>query len=97
MTTISPSAQLVEVEAAIDTIASRRGSLGAKMNRMENSVSIMQAQIQNLTAAESQIRDADMALEIANLTKFQILSQVGTAAMAQANAVPQGVLSLLGG
>ena len=66
------------------------------MNRMENSVSIMQSQIQNLTAAESQIRDADMATEIANLTKFQILAQVGTAAMAQANAVPQGILSLLG-
>jgi flagellin len=96
MTTIAPADQLVEVEAAIDTIATRRGTLGAKMNRLENSVSIMQAQIQNLTAAESQIRDADMATEIANLTKFQILSQVGTAAMAQANAVPQGVLSLLG-
>jgi flagellin len=92
----SATAMLTQVEAAIDTVASRRGTLGAKMNRMENSVSIMQSQIQNLTAAESQIRDADMATEIANLTKFQILSQVGTAAMAQANAVPQGVLSLLG-
>jgi len=65
------------------------------MNRLENSVGVMQAQIQNLTAAESQIRDADMATEIANLTKYQILAQVGNAAMAQANAVPQGVLSLL--
>ncbi|MFB3901896.1 MAG: flagellin [Acidobacteriota bacterium] len=92
----SPAAQLVEVEAAIDKVAETRGSLGARMNRLENSVSIMQAQIQNLTAAESQIRDADMAAEIANLTKFQILSQVGTAAMAQANSVPQGILSLLG-
>ncbi len=54
----------------------------------------MQSQVQNLTAAESQIRDADFASEIANLTKFQILSQVGVAAMAQANAVPQSVLSL---
>jgi len=86
---------LTQVEAAIDTIASRRGTVGAKMNRLENSVGVMQAQIQNLTAAESQIRDADMATEIANLTKYQILAQVGNAAMAQANAVPQGVLSLL--
>ena len=85
---------LGEVEAAIDTVASRRGSLGASMNRLENAVSVMQSQVQNLTAAESQIRDADFASEIANLTKFQILSQVGVAAMAQANAVPQSVLSL---
>ncbi|MFB3901895.1 MAG: flagellin [Acidobacteriota bacterium] len=90
------TAMLTEVEAAIDDVATRRGRLGARMNRLENSVSIMQAQIQNLTAAESQIRDADMAEEIANLTKFQILSQVGTAAMAQANSVPQSILSLLG-
>ena len=89
------TSQLTEVEVAIDTIATRRGTLGAKMNRLENAVSIMQSQVQNLTAAESQIRDADMATEIANLTKFQILAQVGTAAMAQANAVPQGILSLL--
>ncbi len=85
---------LGEVEAAIDTVAGRRGSLGASMNRLENAVSVMQSQVQNLTAAESQIRDADFAAEIANLTKFQILSQVGVAAMAQANAVPQSVLSL---
>ena len=85
---------LGEVEAAIDTVASRRGSLGASMNRLENAVSVMQSQVQNLTAAESQIRDADFASEIANLTKYQILSQVGVAAMAQANAVPQSVLSL---
>ncbi len=89
------TAMLEDVKDAIDTVAGKRGDLGAVMNRLENSVSIMQAQIQNLTAAESQIRDADMAFEIANLTKYQILSQVGLAAMAQANAVPQGVLSLL--
>ena len=88
------TSMLAQVEAAIDTVASRRGSLGASMDRLENAVSVMQSQVQNLTAAESQIRDADFASEIANLTKFQILSQVGVAAMAQANAVPQSVLSL---
>jgi flagellin len=91
----SAAAMLTEVATAIDTVAAKRGNLGAKMNRMDNAVSIMQAQLQNLTAAESQIRDADMAEEVANLTRFQILSQVGLAAMAQANAVPQGVLALL--
>lgn len=91
----SAAAMLTEVATAIDTVAAKRGNLGAKMNRLDNAVSIMQAQLQNLTAAESQIRDADMAEEVANLTRFQILSQVGLAAMAQANAVPQGVLALL--
>ena len=92
--TNTATVMLGEIEAAIDEVASRRGSLGASMNRLENAVSVMQSQVQNLTAAESQIRDADFASEIANLTKFQILSQVGVAAMAQANAVPQSVLSL---
>ncbi len=92
--TDSATSMLTEVEAAIDLVAASRGRLGASMNRLENAVSVMQSQVQNLTASESQIRDADFAAEIANLTKFQILSQVGVAAMAQANAVPQGVLSL---
>ncbi len=87
--------QLNDVSNAINSVAEWRGSLGASMNRLENSVSVMQSQIQNLTAAESQIRDADMAAEVANMTKFQILSQVGLASMAQANATSQGVLSLL--
>lgn len=91
----SAAAMLTEIATAIDAVAAKRGTLGAKMNRLDNAVSIMQAQLQNLTAAESQIRDADMAEEVANLTRFQILSQVGLASMAQANAVPQGVLALL--
>jgi|SRR5690606_5582440 len=90
------TSMLSEIQSAIDAISTRRGTIGAKMNRLENSVAIMQSQIQNLTAAESQIRDANMAEEVANLTKFQILSQVSLSAMAQANAVPQGVLALLG-
>jgi flagellin len=91
----SAATMLTEIATAIDTVAAKRGTLGAKMNRLDNAVSIMQAQLQNLTAAESQIRDANMAEEVANLTRFQILSQVGLASMAQANAVPQGVLALL--
>ena len=64
------------------------------MNRLENPVSVMQSWVQNLIVAESPIRGADCASEIANLTKFQILSQGGMPGMAQANAVPQIVLSL---
>ena len=93
--TASAGLMLTEIAAAIDTVAAKRGDLGAKMNRLDNAVNIMGAQLQNLTAAESQIRDANMAEEVANLTRYQILSQVGLAAMAQANAVPQGVLALL--
>jgi flagellin len=93
--TASAGLMLTEIATAIDTVAAKRGDLGAKMNRMDNAVNIMGAQLQNLTAAESQIRDANMAEEVANLTRYQILSQVGLAAMAQANAVPQGVLALL--
>jgi flagellin len=89
------TAMLNDVNSAISSVATTRGSLGASLNRLENSVSIMQSQIQNLTAAESQIRDADMAAEVANMTKYQILSQVGLASMAQANTTSQGVLSLL--
>ena len=94
-TSANAATMLNEVNSAITTVAGKRGTLGASMNRLENSVSVMQSQIQNLTAAESQIRDADMAAEVANMTKFQILSQVGLASMAQANATSQGVLSLL--
>jgi flagellin len=90
----SPVALLAEVATAIDTVASERGTIGSAINRLENAVGVMQAQVQNLTAAESQIRDANMAEEIANMTKFQILSQTGIAALAQANAQSQSVLAL---
>ncbi len=86
---------LGQVEAAIDTVAQRRGTLGSKINRLENTVGVISAQVQNLTAAESQIRDANIAEEVANLTRFQILSQSGISALAQANASQQSVLSLL--
>jgi flagellin len=90
----SPGALLAQVATAIDTVASERGTIGSAINRLENAVAVMQAQVQNLTAAESQIRDANMAEEIANMTKFQILSQTGIAALAQANAQSQSVLAL---
>ncbi len=85
---------LVEVEKAIDTVASRRGTLGSKVNRLQIAINVIQGQVQNLTSAESQIRDANIAEEVANLTKFQILTQTGLASLAQANAAAQGVLAL---
>ncbi len=94
-TTSAARGLLSQVELAIDTVALKRGTIGAKINRLENAVGVIQAQVQNLTAAESQIRDANIAEEVANLTKFQILSQSGIAALAQANQASQSVLSLL--
>lgn len=87
-------AELNLIRAAIDDIASRRGDLGAVRNRLDGTVSVVSVQTQNLAAAESQIRDADLAGEIVNLTKFQVLTQTGLAALAQANATAQSVLSL---
>ncbi|MBZ5637274.1 MAG: flagellin [Acidobacteriia bacterium] len=83
------------VRAAIDDIASRRGQLGAALNRLDATVSVVGTQAQNLSAAESQIRDADVAGEIVNLTKWQVLNQTGLSALAQANTSAQSVLTLL--
>ena len=67
------------------------------MNRLQSAVAVLQTQSQNTLAAESNIRDANMALEVSNLTKFQILAQSGIAALAQANSNSQLVLNLLRG
>lgn len=84
------------LRSAIDDISDRRGDLGAALNRLEATVSVVSVQAQNLQAAESQIRDADIASEIVQLTKFQVLNQTGLSALAQANISSQSVLSLLG-
>ena len=89
------AAELDLIRGAIDDIASRRGDLGAVRNRLENTINVVSVQAQNLTAAESQIRDADIANEIVNLTKFQVLNQTGLSSLAQANQTSQSVLSLL--
>jgi len=82
-------------ENAIDTITSERGKLGAVQNRLESTVRNLANVIENQSAARSRIRDADFASETANLTRTQILQQAGSAMLAQANALPQNVLSLL--
>jgi flagellin len=71
--------------------------LGAYQNRFTSAISNIQTTAENLTSSRSRIQDADFAAETANLTRAQILQQAGTAIVAQANAVPQNVLSLLRG
>ncbi len=83
------------LQTAIASISSWRGSLGAQQNRLVNAVGIIQVQALNIKAAESAITDANMAEEIVNMTKWQILMQSGMSSLAQANASSQMVLQLL--
>jgi len=83
------------IDAAIDNVSAERASLGAVQNRLQYSLDNVGIYQENLVSAESRIRDVDMAAETVNLTKNQILSQAGTAMLAQANQAGQGVLSLL--
>lgn len=85
---------LQALQGAIASVSRWRGVLGAQQNRLINSVAIIQVQAQNLQAAESVIMDANMAEEVVNMTKFQILLQSGMSSLAQANASAQLVLQL---
>jgi flagellin len=84
------------VDAAIAAVSTSRGSLGSVQNRFESTIRNLQVTTENLSASESRIRDTDMASEMVNFTKSQILQQAGTAMLGQANAIPQSVLRLLG-
>lgn len=84
-------------DAAISQINSQRAKFGALQNRFSATISNLETAVENLSASRSRIRDADFAVETAALTRSQILQQAGTAMLAQANAVPQNVLSLLQG
>ena len=88
-------AELVRIQDAIGIVAAKRGDLGASYNRLEHTIEVISVQAESLKASESQIRDADMAKEIVKLTKYQVLSQSGMAALGQANSASQSVLSLL--
>jgi flagellin len=88
-------AALTEVTTAIGAIAAQRGAIGADINRLDSASAVIKNQVQNLSAAEDGIRAADIAQEVANMTKFNILNQTGIAALSQANQMQQGVLSLL--
>ena len=89
------AAAIAVIDTAIANTSTVRSTLGATQNRLEHVVNNLSVAVENLTASESRIRDTDMAMEMANFTKHQILSQAGTAMLAQANAVPQNVLTLL--
>ena len=95
-TQTSADAAITTLDAAIETVSGQRADLGAIQNRLEHTIANLGVAIENLQAAESRIRDVDMALEMANFTRNQILLQSGTAMLAQANAMPQAVLQLLG-
>ena len=83
------------IDAAIENISSLRGSFGAVQNRLEHTLNNLATYQENLTASESRIRDVDMASEMVEFSKNQILQQAGTSMLAQANQAPQAVLSLL--
>ena len=89
------TATLGDIDKAIDGVSSARAGFGAVQNRLEHSLNVASSSVANLTAAESRIRDVDMAEEMVKLTKAQILQQAGTAMLSQANQAPQSVLQLL--
>jgi flagellin len=89
------SAAIASLDVAIGAITTQRANLGAIQNRLEQTINRLGVTSENLQAAESRIRDADMAAEMISFTKNQILQQSGMAMLSQANAAPQSVLSLL--
>jgi flagellin len=89
-------ASIKAVDRAINQVSAQRAYLGAVQNRLEDKINNLNTSSENLTSAESQIRDVDMAKEMTTFTNANILSQASTAMLAQANSLPQSVLSLIG-
>ncbi len=96
LTSAASSTAIGNITSAIESLSASRGNVGAKSARLSTIVNSLGITSENIVAADSQIRDADIATEVVNLTKFQILSQSGVSALAQANQSAQSVLSLLG-
>jgi flagellin len=90
------SAAIDSIDKAIKSVSTTRADLGAIQNRFEHTINNLNVAVENLSASESRIRDTDMAQEMTNFTRTQILTQAGTAMLAQANQAPQGILKLLG-
>ena len=93
---LGASTSLSNIETAIKNTSTERAKLGALQNRLEYTSNNLGTTVENLTASESRIRDTDMAREMVNLVKNNILLQASQSMLAQANSQPQGVLSLLG-
>lgn len=94
-TNANANSAITKIDAAISRVSSERSKLGAIQNRLEHTINNLGTAAENLTAAESRIRDVDMAKEMMEFTKSNILSQAAQAMLAQANQQPQGVLQLL--
>lgn len=88
-------AALDALDTAINSVSSQRGDLGSYMNRLQSTINNLQVAVENTSAAESRIRDVDVASETAAMTRSQVLVQAGTSILAQANQTPQAALSLL--
>ena len=95
-TTAAERSSLSELDGALSEVDALRSDLGAIQNRLESAIENLGTTETNLSAARSRIEDADYAVEVANMTRAQILQQAGTSVLAQANQIPQNVLSLLG-
>ena len=95
--TVGGAYDLDEIDQAITAVSAQRATFGAVQNRLEHTLANLSTYHENVMASESRIRDVDMAAEMVNFTKLQILQQSGTAMLAQANQSPQSVLSLLRG
>jgi flagellin len=90
------NAAITTIDAALNTVTSTRANIGASINRFEQTISNLRVTVESLQTSRSLVQDADFAAETAALTRLQILQQSGTAVLAQANAIPRSVLSLLG-
>jgi len=93
--TSNGTSSITSIDAAIANLGLVQGSVGAGENKLQYASNLAQSQISSYSAAESQIRDADVAAQAANLTKAQVLVQTSVAALAQANSAPQAILKLL--
>jgi flagellin len=94
-TQVGAQGALDKIDTAIKNVSSMRGGLGATQNRLQSTINNLQVAIENTSAAESRIRDVDVASETANMTRANILTQAGTSILAQANQGPQAALTLL--
>ncbi len=95
LSTTTAQSSITQVNSAINTVSNVRASLGVQERRLNHVIDDLKAQDINISAAKSRIYDADMAVEISEFTRLQILQQTGTAILAQANAQPQSILQLL--
>ena len=97
LSSLTTQTDIQQIDDAINNISAARATFGAVQNRLEHTIANLGVYQENLQASESRIRDVDVAQEMVNFTKLQILSQSGTSMLAQANQSAQGVLSLLRG